>query len=271
MANRKQRRASARGGDQSGESPELPLEEGGLNEGDPAQPFPDHEEEALFKMQMKGQQLILGHWKIGLSVIGTVLLGVLAFGLYEGSQEEAQQAIQAKIAGVDRKMPKENPLVTAGFSASETDANVVAQVEEGARRFEAIAESSEGSGAVTAWMRAASAWERAGNNDKAANAYASAHALGAPGVVGWSASSAHAAALAVGGDLDGAATTYRALADSAPGILAEQALISLAELYEDGGQLTASREAYVEFSTKHPESVMLDRATGGLARLGAAQ
>ena len=54
-------------------------------------------------------------------------------------------------------------------------------------------------------------------------------------------------------------------------LLVWQALISLAELYEDGGQLTASREAYVEFSTKHPESVMLDRATGGLARLGAAQ
>ena len=123
----------ARGGEQDSGNPELPLEDGELNQQGPAQPFPDHEEEALFKAQMRAQQLILGHWKSGLAVIAVVLLGVLGFGLWEGQQEEAQQKTHAKIAGIDRKMPKENPLVAAGFSTSETDANVVAETSNGPR------------------------------------------------------------------------------------------------------------------------------------------
>jgi len=271
VANRKQRRAAARTGEQDGETPDLPLQPGDPPGGGPAQPFPDHEKDALFKAQMTVQQMVIGHWKFGLALIAVVLLAVLGFGLWEAHGEDAQRAVQAKIAKIDRKMPKENPLVAAGFSPTEPDANVVAQVQEGARRFEAIAQEAEGTGAVTAWMRAAAAWERAGDTESAKGAYASAHEVGASGVVGWSASSAYASALSLNGDVDGSVAILREMADSATGILGEQALLTLAELYEDAGRPGESRAAYTEFSTKHPQSVLTDRVNSGLARLGSGQ
>ena len=190
MANRKQRRAAAREGESLEEGAEQALEQDGLPEGDPAQPFPDHEEDALFKFEMVAKNFFLGHWKTGLAIIGTVLLAVLGFGLWEGEVEEDQKSVQAQIAKIDRKMPKENPLVAAGFQAGEEDEAVLAQVQEGARRYEAVATAAKGPGATMAWMRAAAAWERGNDADKAAAAYASAHSIGAVGVVGWSASSA---------------------------------------------------------------------------------
>ena len=120
-------------------------------------------------------------------------------------------------------------------------------------------------------MRAASVWSEAGNTESEAAAYAAAHAVGAPGVVGWSASSAHAAGLAEAGDVDGAAAIYRSLVDAQPGLLGEQALLALAEMYEDAGRTDESRTAYTEFTTKFPKSALLDRAAGGVARLGNAQ
>ena len=71
MANRKQRRAAERAGETAQDTNDLPNEQGGLPEGMPAQPFPDHEEDAIFKAQMRVQNLVLGHWKslLALSLI----------------------------------------------------------------------------------------------------------------------------------------------------------------------------------------------------------
>jgi len=271
VANRKQRRAAERAGDGAQDTPELPIEQGDAPAGGPAQPFPDHEEDAVFKAQMKVQNMVLGHWKGLLTVVGLGLLGVLGFGLWEGKVLEEQEKVQASIAKIDRKMPKDDPLVQAGFKPSDDDPKVVEKLTQSAEKYEAVAKTAEGSGAVTAWMRAAATWQRVGNKDNEVAAYASAHAQGAPGVVGWSASSAHASALAEAGDVDGAVAVYRGLADTSEGILAEQALLNLAELYEDSDRKGESLTAYTEFSTKYPDSKLKDRAAGGLARVGAAQ
>ena len=53
VANRKQRRAAERAGETAQDTTDLPNEQGGLPEGMPAQPFPDHEEDAIFKVQMR--------------------------------------------------------------------------------------------------------------------------------------------------------------------------------------------------------------------------
>jgi hypothetical protein len=54
-------------------------------------------------------------------------------------------------------------------------------------------------------------------------------------------------------------------------LLAEQALLNLAELYEDAGRTEESRSMYEEFTTKYADSVLKDRVAGGLARVGAAK
>lgn len=271
VANRKQRRAAERVGETEQDTGDMPLEQGGQPDGTPAQPFPDHEEDVVFKVQMRVQNAFLGHWKSILVVVGIGLLGVLGFGLWEARVLEAQQAVQAQLAKLDRKMPKEDPLVRAGFKSAEEDPAVVAKITLTAEAYEAVAQGADGAGAVTAWIRAAAAWQRAGDSARETAAYGAAHAVGAQGVVGWSAASAHATALSGAGDVDGAAAVYRALADTAAGLLGEQALLNLAELYEDAGRTTESLAIYNEFTTKYPESVLKDRVAGGLSRVGASQ
>jgi predicted negative regulator of RcsB-dependent stress response len=271
VANRKQRRAAGRAGETDQDTTDPSLEQGGQPDGTPAQPFPDHEEDAVFKIQMRVQNAVLGHWKSILVLVGIGLLGVLGFGLWEAHVLEAQQAVQAQLAKLDRKMPKEDPLVRAGFKPAGGDPAVVAKITSTAEGYEAVAQGADGAGAVTAWIRAAAAWQRAGDSARENAAYAAAHAVGASGVVGWSAASAHATVLSGAGDVDGAAAIYRSLADTAAGLLGEQALLNLAELYEESGRTTESLAIYTEFNTKHPESVLKDRVASGLSRVGASQ
>jgi len=270
VANRKQRRAAERTGQPAQDTNDMDIEQGDLPAGMPAQPFPDHEEDTIFKAQMKVQNMVLGHWKGLLTTIGIGLLGVLGYGLWEGHELETQQAVQAELAKIDRKLPKVNPLVQAGVKAVEDDPAVVGKLTESAEKYEAIAKTTTGPDAVGAWLRAADVWAMVGNSDNEAAAYAAAHAVGVDGIVGWSASSAHAASLANAGDIEGAAAVYQGLS-TATGLLAEQALLNLAELYEDAGRTDESRTVYTEFTTKFPESALKDRAAGGLVRVGAAQ
>jgi tetratricopeptide (TPR) repeat protein len=270
VANRKQRRAAGRAGETE-DTTDRSLEQGEQPAGTPAQPFADHEEDVLFKVQMRVQNAFIGHWKSILVLVGIGLLGVLGFGLWEAHVLEAQRDVQAQLAKLDRKMPKEDPLVRAGFKPPGEDPEVMAKITTTAEGYEAVAQGAEGAGAVTAWIRAAAAWQRAGDSARENAAYAAAHAVGASRVVGWSAASAHATALSGEGDVDGAAAVYRSLADTAAGLLGEQALLNLAELYEDAGRTTESLAIYTEFNTRHPKSVLKDRVAGGLARVGASQ
>ena len=137
MANRKQRRAAERTGQTGQDTTDLPNEQGDLPEGMPAQPFPDHEEDTIFKVQMRVQNMVLGHWKSLLTVIALGLLGVLGYGLWEGRQLEAQQSVQAELAKIDRKMPKVGPLVQAGMKAVEDDPKIVAKLTVSAQKYEA--------------------------------------------------------------------------------------------------------------------------------------
>jgi tetratricopeptide (TPR) repeat protein len=267
VANRKQRRAAERKREEAdaAETPEFGAENA---PGGGAVPFPDHEKDALFKAQMHAQNFILGYWKYGLSIIGIGLLSTLGWGLYVGRVDDSQKDVQARIHQIDRKMPTLNPLAEAGISDLEDTPEILAEVEAGAAHYEAVATASKGVGAVTAWMRAAAAWERVGKSGKVLAAYEAAHAMGAPGVIGWSAASSYASALADGGDVEGAAAALRSLADGASGIEAEQALLTLARLYQDAERVTESRKIYGEFTERYPKSKLSDEVALGLNRLG---
>lgn len=268
MANRKQRREAARKGD--GVDENQPPEEGAelIDEGG-AVPFPDHEKDSIFKAQMRFQAFVLGYWKVALGVLGLVLVSVLAFGLWEGKLDDERKEAQAKIADIDRKMPAINPMAEAGITDFEDSPEVLADVEAGAGLYETLAANSKGVDAAMAWMRAANAWERAGKPEAAQAALQGAHAASAPGVVGWAAANGYASTLADNGDADGAVAILRALTDNGDGIEAEQALLSLARVYEDAERVSESRQAYGEFSERFPQSKLSAEVAVGLSRLGA--
>lgn len=280
MANRKERRAAARNKGKSENegdaiAPDAVLDGGadGPPSADPfgdSVPFPDHEEDVLFKTQMKVLNLLLGHWKTGLMIGGAILLGVLAVGEYQAYKTTEQREFQGQIADIDRRMPAMTPAEALGGKGAGVPPELMANVEEGARRYEAVGASANGTAAVMAWLRAGNAWERSGDDEKAKQAYASAHSVGASGVVGWSAASQYATLQASAGDADGAMATLKSVSGKVTGLEAEQAELSLAIVLEDADRTAESKAAYEAFKTAHPTSALLPQALDGLRRLGEA-
>ena len=277
MANRKERRAAERNKGKNEENneaiePDAVLDADGLDAtGAPVMPFPDHEEDVLFKTQMKVLNLLLGHWKTGVSVVGAGLLVVLAVGQYQTSGIDEQRGYQAEIADIDRRMPLETPEERFGLSSVDMAPEVTANLEEGARRFEALAGGANGTAAVMAWLKAGAAWGRAGDVEKEKAAYGQAHALGAMGVLGWSAASQFSAVQANAGDLDEALATLGSLTNKVAGIEAQQTEIAIAMLLEEAGRSSEAKAGFQAFIDTHTNSVLLEQATDGLARLDADQ
>ncbi len=274
MANRKERRAAARKKENEGSEAITPDEvlggtEGGLPEGD-AMPFPDHEEDVLFKAQMRVLNVLLGHWKTGLAIVGAVLFGVLVVGEYAAHQVGEQREFQDQIADIDRRMPDRSPTEILNPSGQGLDANIKANVEEGARRYEAVAGDASGAAAVMAWLKAGGAWERAGDGEKAMAAYGAAHTVGVADVIGWSAASQYANAQAAAGDPDGAIATLKAVEPRVSGLSAQQVALSIAMVLEDAGRKDDSRAAYEAFLSAHPTSSLTEQANDGIRRLGDA-
>jgi hypothetical protein len=276
VANRKERRAAARSKDSNDTDnaavePDAVLGGGaeGFGEGE-AMPFPDHEEDVLFKTQMRVLNLLLGHWKTGLAVVGAALLGVLIVGEYNEYLTSQQRDFQGEIADVDRRMPASSPTERLGFDGMGITDEVKANVEEGARRYAAVGGSASGTASTMAWLRAGAAWERVGAHDKAMAAYGSAHTAGAEGLLGWSAASQFASTQAASGDVDGAIATLRSLSGRVSGLTAEHAEMGVATILEDAGRAAESKAAFSAFLVAHPDSVLIGQANDGIHRLGAA-
>ena len=282
MANRKERREAARKkgkDDNTSEVVEPDAVLGGTPDGavpplgvdGVPMPFPDHEEDVLFKTQMKVLNLLLGHWKKGLAVVGAALLVVLVVGKYGEMQTDEQRDIQAKIADIDRRMPKESAAVSFGIQPADDSAEMKANLTEGARRYEAVAQESVGPGAVMAWLKAGAAWERAGDLDKAKSAYGSAHAQGISGTLGWSAASQYASLQANAGDIEGAVATLNGLDTKVQGLELQQAKLTVAFILEDAGRSTESKAALESFVTAYPKSALIGQAQDAISRLGNAE
>jgi len=274
VANRKERRAAARNKENNDDAVEsvepdavLGGGAGGLGEGD-AMPFPDHEEDVLFKTQMRVLNLLLGHWKTGLAVVGVVLFGVLIVGEYTGHLVDQQRTIQGEIADIDRRMPADSPTERLALDGVGITPEVKANVEEGARRYEAVAVGSTGTGAVVASLRAGAAWERAGDNDKALASYKAAHEAGASDLVGWSAASQYSSLLASSGKIDEGITVLKSLDGKVSGLAAQQAELGVAILLEDAERTAESKAAYEAFVAAYPDSVLIGQANDGLRRAG---
>jgi tetratricopeptide (TPR) repeat protein len=277
VANRKERRAAARnkGNDENANEalePDAVLDGAELGgPGAPAMPFPDHEEDVFFKTQMRVLNLILGHWKTGLAVVGGVLLVVLAIGSYQTSQVEEQRGYQAEIADIDRRMPAETAEERFGLNTTGLSPEVTANVEEGARRYEKIASGAKGASAAMAWLKSGGAWKRAGDAEKALAAFGSAHAVGAKGVLGWSAGSQFAAAQADSGDMTAAIATLESMRSSQTGLESQQTDLAIAMLKEESGDTAAAKGAFQAFIDANKSSVLIEQATDGLSRLGSDQ
>lgn len=233
--------------------------------GDPAEGDTD----ILFRAQMGAYNFLAKNWQRLLGVLGVALLGVLAYSLYLDYDRNQQRELQARIADIDRKMPKPDPMAAMLGTPQDdpADEQLMANLKEGARRYEAVGADGNGTGAVMAWMRAADTYERAGDTEGAARALEQAHGLSASGALGWSAAAQLAALKADTGDVDGAAALYQPYA-AGDGFIAEHATLELGLMYEVAGRTDEARTTLGTFGERFPESALVPLAAEALGRLG---
>lgn len=229
----------------------------------------DGDEDVIFKAQMGVYQFFATWWKHLMVVLGVFLVGTLAYSLISDHLREEQRDLHAEISSIDRRMPTPDPLSAYGMAPMDDpeDADRTANLQEGARRYDAIADKGRGTAAVMARLKAAEAWERAGDAEAKLAALSKASEAGASGILGWSAAAQLANAKVEAGDIDGAASVLTGVSQSASGIIAEKALLDLALMYEAAERPEDATRTLEDFTTRYPESALSAQATEALSRL----
>ncbi len=260
---------------------ERPAGEGGA-EAAPADETPDY----VFRLQVALTNFTAKNGRFMAGLAGAGLAGVLVWGLWNVWTERSAAAEFGAIAAIDYRMPKlcpagsheetgfcfsdENSRSLTGVAGDDlSDAGRKADLEEGARRFEAAAKDASGSAAVYGYLKAADAWRRAGNKDSQVAALKSAYAVGGGDMPGWTAGNAYATALIDAGKSDEALGVYRQLAGKTQGFYAQEALLTLASAQIDLGKNDDAKQTLTEFKTRFP-AAPTDKANALEARAGGA-
>ena len=223
-----------------------------------AEPAGDETPDYIFRAQVAFTSFLPPNGRYIGGTAGVGLAGVLVWGLWTMWQERAATAQFADIAAVDYKMPKPDPMAQYGIGPADdpTDLGRTEDLKEGARRFEAAAKASSGSAAVYGYLKAAAAWERAGDGTARLAALKAASEVRAGDLPAWGASSAYAAALVDVDRSEEAIGVYRELAGSTQGFYAQQALLSLAATQLDLGKIEDAKHTIAEFKTLFPTAPM---------------
>ncbi len=235
----------------------------------PAEAAPEETPDYLFRLQLAMTSFFAANNRYLGWIAATALGGVLVWGLWAMWQEHSAADAFGAIAAIDYKMPKPDPMAQYGLAPADdpTDAGRKADLEEGARRFEAAAQESSGTAALYAYLKAAEAWERAGNAPSRLAALKAAYALGGGSLPAWSIGTAYASALADSGSKEEAVGVYRELAGRTQGFYAQQTLLALAGAQIDLGKNEDAKQTISEFKTRFPAAPQ-DRAAALEARAG---
>lgn len=251
------------------ETPKIPAEprtESGLK----AAPA---EADQLFRLQVALGDFFVNNARYLGGIVGLVLLGTLAWGLWNHWAGSRAREDFGAIADIDFRMPKVDEMARFGLVPMDdpADAERMGNLEEGARRFEAAAAAARGTAAVYGWLKAAEAWERRGNRDAQRAALERAYALGAADLPGFTAASAYANVLVDAERYEEAIGVLREAAGRFEGILAEELLILLAQAQTAAGKDADARAVVDEFRTRFPDSPRVARVEAAVKSMGVPQ
>jgi hypothetical protein len=236
-----------------------------------APPPVQEDHDYVFRAQVALTEALLKYGRYLGVVVVVILIGSLAWGGYKNWADKARKADFEKIAAIDYLMPEPDPMSLYGLAPKDdpSDTTRAANLAEGARRYEAVAAEVGGSAQVLAWLRAAEAWERAGNAESSRAAAMKAVGEGT-GLADFVGDTAKVRALVDSGKGEEAEALLREMSSRYTGFYAEQALIRLARLQLAAGRTEAAATTYTEITTRFPTTFDLASLSELAARLGKA-
>jgi len=222
-------------------------------------PGDQEEVDYVFKAQMVVFRNVQNYWRHGLVLVGGILVVALFYGLYHSNRTKDLKGGAAAIAEIDRKMPQVDQLALFGLAPEDdpNDPERIAQVREGAKRYEEVAQGTREGMAGEAWLKAADAWLRVGETELAAAAYEKAIDAQPNGIIGFGARGGLATIRLESGDAEDAEDAialYRQSADTLDGFLAQDSLLTLAGIYHADGRAEELASVYDEFRLRFPDS-----------------
>jgi len=178
----------------------------------------------------------------------------LAIGLYTSWNTNRLKESALLIDEVDRRMPQPSEMTQMGLAPLDdlNDSQHVANLREGAGRYEAAAEAGASGIGQTGWIKAGDTWARVGEEESAAAAYE--NALGAPGVIGFAARNNLAKRAQAAGDAQTAADHWAEVARTDQGYLAQTALVNTVRTWEKAGDAEKAKAAAQDFLVRFPDS-----------------
>lgn len=217
---------------------------------------PAAETDQLFRLQVAIGDFFVNNARYFGYLLGVVLVGALLYGVWDWWTVRTANVEFGAIAEVDYRMPKVDEMARLGLVPMDdpADAARLANVEEGARRYEAAAKDAGGTAAVYAWLKAAETWRRLGKADPELAALEQAHAGAEKDAAGFAAAAAYANALADRDRLEEAAGVLREAVLRVDGLYAEELLIQLAGVHVAAGKPDDARLVAGEFGTRFPDS-----------------
>lgn len=240
----------------------------------PPSPTPPPEaredEDYVFRAQIALTEFGLRYWKYAGYLVGGALLIAAVWGGYDSYSRGRAEAAFAKISSIDFLMPKIDQMAMYGLGPKDDpkDAARMSDLEEGARRYEAVAKEASGSAAAIAWLKAADAWTRAGKNDAAIAAHAAAGTTGGGELTTFVADSVRVGDLVDAGKSADAEALLRDMSGRYSGFFAEESLIQLANLQADEERLVEAKATYLEITGRFATSNDLAGLSVLAARLG---
>lgn len=238
----------------------------------PAAPTAEASEDQdyVFRAQIALTEFGLRYWRYAGYLVGGVLVGSLIWGGWGSYRQGQAEDNFAQIAAIDFRMPKvvRRPMDGLPLKDDPTDAARMSDLEEGARRYEAIAKEVSGAAATLAWLKAGEAWVRAGKLDSAQAAHVAAAAPGGNDLVAYVADSVRVGDLIEGSKGPEAEVMLREMAARYSGFFAEETLIRLANLQVDHDKFDDAKLTFGEIGTRFPVSGDPAAVAGLAGRLG---
>lgn len=225
----------------------------------PAAETPQADTDFLFRLQVGVTEFLLRYSKYGGYVLIVVLVGAAGYAGWSKWKNYREESEFGAIADVDFRMPKPEALSAYGLGPRDdkSDAARMANLEEGAKRFEAAAANAHGTAAVYGYLKAADAYDRAGKAAERLAALQKAANLKVGDAPGFAADSAYAGALADAGKADDAVAWYRGMTSRYTGFYHAQTLAELARRQVDAGKTDDAKATIAELKTAHPDEVEL--------------
>ncbi|MCB9664244.1 MAG: tetratricopeptide repeat protein [Alphaproteobacteria bacterium] len=209
------------------------------------------------RAEMAASEFALRHWKPIVGVLVAVVAGIFTYGQVRDWYVDGQKAASAQIASAEDELSTDVFQLALARAGIRPDATIDVPATTGvADALVEIANTTRGTAAVEAALKAAELYRLAGNDTERRAALELASA-GASGVLHYAAEAALGTLDLEEGKVESAVTRFEALA-SGKDFLARQATLDLAGVYETLGRTSDAVATYDRWLSTWPDAPEAD-------------